>query len=126
MKIEHLAIWTNDLERLRSFYGRYFGVTAGPKYRNEVKAFESYFLAFSEGARLEIMHCPNLQPVNAANYTGLAHFAISVGSKENVIANTEQLRKDGFCITGEPRVTGDGYFESIVLDPDGNRVEITI
>lgn len=128
MKIEHIAIWTSDLEGLKSFYEKYFHGTAGEKYINTKKAFESYFLSFDEGCRLEIMKMPGI-PVSANDvykqFTGLIHFAISLGSKEKVDTLTEVLRKDGYEVVGEPRTTGDGYYESVVLDPDGNRIEIT-
>jgi lactoylglutathione lyase len=128
MKIEHIAIWTKDLESLKDFYIRYFDVSAGHKYINPVKKFESYFLSFSEGCRLELMQMPGIPPsLNDVfkQFSGLIHFAISVGSKEKVDALTEQLRKDGYAIVGEPRTTGDGYYESVALDPEGNRIEIT-
>ncbi len=129
MKIEHLAIWTPDLERLKSFYENYFGAVAGAKYLNSKKQFESYFLSFETGARLEIMKKPDI-PANRNDihdqYRGLIHFAISVGSKERVDSLTNELRAGGFEIVGEPRTTGDGYYESVVLDPDGNRIEITV
>ncbi|OCL26894.1 hypothetical protein U472_05240 [Orenia metallireducens] len=128
MRIEHIAIWTNNLERLKEFYIKYFNATAGDKYINESKSFESYFLSFDQGCRLEIMHKPSI-PENSNNvydqYLGLIHFAISVGSKSKVLAITERLREDGYEIIGEPRTTGDGYFESVILDPDRNRIEIT-
>lgn len=129
MKIEHLAIWTDDLERLRNFYEKYFGVVAGEKYHNPVKQFHSYFLTFSSGPRLEIMSIPGLTGKDRdamKQYLGLAHFAVSVGSKAQVDLLTEQFRADGFTIAGEPRTTGDGYYESVVLDPDGNRIELTV
>ena len=56
---------------------------------------------------------------------GLAHFTIALGSKEKVNEMTETFRQDGFQIVGEPRTTGDGNYESVILDPEGNRVEIT-
>ena len=129
MKIEHLAIWARDIERLRSFYETYFGAKAGERYVNQKKNFESYFLSFEMGPRLEIMRMPAI-PDNQNDvhrqYLGLIHFALSVGSKEKVDAITNQLRSDGFEIVGEPRTTGDGYYESVVLDPEGNRIEITV
>lgn len=125
MRIEHLAIWTRDLERMKVFYEKYFGAAAGPKYHNPDKKFESYFLTFDGGARLELMTQPGI-PVTGSQDLGLAHFAMAVGSKQEVNRLTEQLRSNGFIISGEPRITGDGYYESVVLDPDGNRVEITI
>jgi lactoylglutathione lyase len=129
MRIEHIAIWANDLEHLKRFYEIYFGATAGDKYVNPVKKFESYFLSFHNGPRLEIMHMPGIpRSLNdpLKQFSGLVHFALAVGTREKVDALTEQLRKDGFAIVGEPRTTGDGYYESVVLDPEGNRIEITI
>ena len=129
MRIDHIALWTYDLERMRNFYEKYFQVRSGEKYVNTKKNFESYFLYFDDGCRLEIMQMPGV-PVSSNNvytqFTGLVHFAIAVADKEKVNALTETLRKDGYEIVGEPRTTGDGYYESVVLDPDGNRIEITI
>ena len=129
MKIEHLAIWVNDLEGMKAFYETYFNGKANAKYRNDKKQFESYFLTFEEGCRLELMHRPDI-PANVNDlrkeYIGIIHFAISVGNKETVDTMTEQLRTDGYQIIGEPRWTGDGYYESVVLDPENNRIEVTI
>lgn len=127
MKIEHIAIWVSDIEKIRRFYEQYFNAKAGGKYVNLKKKFTSYFLSFTEGARLELMQKPEIsKEVNQEEYLGFIHFAISVGSKEKVDSLTEKLKQDGFKITGEPRTTGDGYYESVVLDPEGNRIEITI
>ncbi len=125
MKIEHIALWTNQLEFLKDFYATYFEGKAGSKYVNEKKGFTSYFISFTTGARLEIMHKVSIPAVAPCEHTGLIHFAFSTGSKEKVETLTEQLRKDGYEIASEPRTTGDGYYESVVLDPDGNFVEIT-
>lgn len=127
MKIEHLALWTTQLEKLKDFYTTYFGAKCGDKYHNPTKQFTSYFLSFDSGPRLEIMHRPEVEPQQGAMYRkGLIHLAMSVGSREKVDQLTEMLRKDGFGIVGEPRTTGDGYYESVVADPDGNLIEITI
>lgn len=128
MKIEHLAIWTRDLERMKEFYIRYFHAVAGNKYFNPKKQFTSYFLSFAEGPRIELMQMPGVAETNyqaGKPYFGLIHFAVSVGSEQEVDLITEQLRKDGFRIIGEPRRTGDGYYESVVLDPEENTIEIT-
>ena len=129
MQIDHLAIWCRNLEKLRSFYEHYFGATPGVMYHNKAKTFQSDFLTFQSGCRLELMQMPGV-PDNlndaAVQYIGIIHFAISVGSKEVVDRLTAQLRTDGFAIVGEPRTTGDGYYESVVLDPEGNRIEITV
>lgn len=125
MRIEHLAIWVSDLEKVRTFYERYFGVRSNEKYMNSDKGFSSYFLSFEEGSRLEIMHRHDVKAESNVSL-GLAHFAISLGSKERVDQLTEQLRLDGYPIVGEPRTTGDGYYESVIEDPEGNLVELTI
>ena len=131
MRIDHVALWTVDLERARLFYEKYFDAKAGLKYFNPKKSFESYFLSFKDGCRLEIMQMPGIIPLDPEHsrekrYSGLIHFAISVGNKNNVDTLTEKLRVDGYDVVGEPRLTGDGYYESVVLDPDGNHIEITI
>lgn len=129
MHINHLAIYVTQLDAMRTFYASYFGGTAGERYHNPRKNFTSYFLSFDSGCRLELMHRPDI-PANANDilkeYRGLIHFAISVGAEEKVNQITERLRADGYKIIGEPRWTGDGYYESVVLDPEGNRVEITV
>ena len=128
MKIDHIAIWVKDLERMKRFYEDYFQGSAGEKYHNPKKQFESYFISLAEGCRLELMHNPNIPGKHRENneqHLGLIHFAISVGSKEKVDQLTEKLRKDGIRVVGEPRTTGDGCYESVIIDPEGNRVEIT-
>ncbi|UJH69202.1 VOC family protein [Allomuricauda sp. SCSIO 65647] len=127
MRIEHLAIWVADLEAMKDFYEIHFNARAGERYENPTKNFTSYFLDFGTGSRLELMHKPEIPFLvsQESERLGLVHFAISVGSKRKVDTLTEKLRADGFSIVGEPRTTGDGYYESVVLDPEGNRVEIT-
>lgn len=129
MKIEHLAIWVNDLEQMKLFYETYFNCQAGGLYHNETKEFRSYFLAFEQGCRLELMQSPRVNEnknEEGSEYRGMIHFAISVGSSEKVDSLTEELRKANYKVIGEPRTTGDGYYESVVLDPENNRIEITI
>jgi lactoylglutathione lyase len=127
MKIEHLAIWTSKLEALTNFYVRYFGAVPGNLYLNPARQFRSKFLSFPDGPRLELMQGPGISSDSRGDSRiGLAHFAMSVGSKANVDALTETLRSAGHAVIGEPRWTGDGYYESVVLDPEQNRVEITI
>lgn len=126
MKIEHLALWTTDIETLRAFYSRHFGCSAGSRYENPAKAFASYFLSFPDGARLEIMQRPDVSDEPGQPRLGYAHFALSTGSEKEVRLITEGLRAQGVSVIGEPRWTGDGYFESVVADPDGNLIEITI
>lgn len=127
MKIEHLAIWANDLEKMREFYQKYFDMKCGAKYENLQKGFSSYFLSFQSGPRIEIMNRKDVLNIrnNQGLSIGLAHFAVSVGSKRTVDDLTQRLKIDGFSIISEPRITGDGYYESLILDPEGNQVEIT-
>jgi lactoylglutathione lyase len=128
MRLEHVAIWTEDLDRLATFYCTYFGAVVGNPYANAAKGFESRFLSFDTGARLEIMRTTSLSPVkyeSGAQRMGLTHIAISVGSEQHVDELTSRLRQDGYAILDGPRRTGDGYYESVALDPDGNRIEIT-
>ena len=129
MKIDHLAIWVDDLEKMREFYLNYFNVTSNEKYINPKKGFTSYFLDFGEDkTRIELMNRHDIvqEPDKRGFMKGIAHFAISVGSKEAVNDLTERLRADHYTIESEPRTTGDGYYESVVLDPEGNYVEISM
>jgi lactoylglutathione lyase len=128
MKIDHVAIWCRDIEKLKGFYEKYFSAKANEKYFNSTKNFSSYFLVFGQGCRLELMQMPGVPDSKndfEKQFTGLIHLAISVGSKQTVDELTERLRSDGYSIVGEPRTTGDGYYESVVLDPENNRIEIT-
>lgn len=128
MKIEHLAIWTEDIEKMSLFYTTYFKCTRSDKYYNPQKKYTSYFLSFEDGSsRIELMHRPDI--LNETSHRGfeggMAHFAIQLESVEAVDLLTERLRRGGYAIASEPRRTGDGYYESGILDPEGNYVEIT-
>jgi lactoylglutathione lyase len=127
VRLEHLAIWTADLERLRAFYERYFDARAAERYQSVTRpGFASCFLTFpGGGARLELMTAPGLAATAGAAAVGYAHVALTVGSRADVKALTERMRGDGARVISEPRKTGDGYFESVVADPDGNEIEIT-
>lgn len=122
-----MAIWCRDLERVRDFYMHYFGMECGDKYYNPVKQFSSYFLCFSGGeTALELMHNPEVADASGdyRGQSGLSHFSIAVESKQQVENLVEKLRRDGCRITGEPRTTGDGFYESVIEDCEGNCVEI--
>ena len=125
-RIAHIALWTVDLERMRAFYERYFEASAGLRYENPSKQFQSYFLTLGDGARLELMHSPTAAAGCSDMRLGYAHLAIALGSEEAVDALTERLRNDGYEVVDGPRRTGDGYYESVVLDPDRNRIELTV
>ncbi len=126
MKIEHLAMYVNDLEKSRNFFETYFGAAASNLYHNQTTGFRSYFLSFDGGARLEIMNLPTISAGEPMARTGFAHAAFSVGSKEKVNQLTETLRAHGFPVISGPRITGDVYYESCVLDGEGNPIEITV
>ena len=129
MILEHVAIWTNDLEGLKDYYIRYFDAVANKKYINTSKKFESYFLSFDTGARLELMKMPNI-PLNSndtvkSQHLGIIHLAFGLPSTSLVDQKAAQLKQDGYPILSGPRVTGDGYYEFETLDPDNNRLEVT-
>lgn len=127
VRLEHVALWTRDLERLRGFYERYFAARAGAQYRSATRpGFVSYFLTFpGGGGRLELMTAPELSEPRRADAIGYAHVAVTVGSRADVERLTARMLADGVRVVSGPRRTGDGYFESVVEDPDGNAVEIT-
>lgn len=129
MTLEHVAIWTDNLEELKDYYIKYFGATANKKYMNEQSQFQSYFLTFESGARLEIMSKPGI-PDNrndrvTAQHKGIIHLAFGVNTKLEVDEKAKQLQSGGFKILRGPRKTGDGYYEFETLDPDDNRLEVT-
>lgn len=126
MKLEHIAMYVNDLENTRLFFMQYFGAISNKMYHNPQTGLRTYFLSFEDGARLEIMSRPDMSdaPKNSLR-TGLIHISFCVGSKERVDALTEQLRADGYAVISGPRTTGDGYYESCIEGPERNLIEIT-
>ena len=161
MKIEHVAIWVRDIDKVCEFYRKYFGGVVHPIYHNPAKQFTSRFITFDDGARLEIMHRPDIcvernvgtvemfhvkhaiaSVATGCSHTGMTehehvghevsqhlgftHLSFSVGSKEEVDRLTQKMSEDGIQVVGQPRTTGDGYYESVVLDPEGNRIELTV
>ena len=126
MKLDHIALYVQDLENARTFFIRYFGATSNEMYHNPRTGLKTYFLSFDDGARLEIMARPDTSDGEKHPMrTGYIHIAFSVGGKERVDQLTEQLRTDGYAILSGPRTTGDGYYESCVEGPEGNLIEIT-
>ena len=127
MKIEHAAMYVNDLEGAKDFFIKYFEASSNEGYHNVKTGFRSFFLSFSDGARLEIMNRPDItdEGKNPAR-TGYIHLAFSVGSRERVDELTERLRNDGYKTISGPRTTGDGYYESCVMGPEGHQIELTI
>lgn len=124
VRLEHVALWVRDLEAVAGFYAEYFDAQVGPLYRNPKKGFESRFLSFASGARLEIMTRTDVASRPAGESLGYAHIAMVVGDEAAVDAMATRLKGDGVAILDGPRRTGDGYYECVALDPEGNRVEI--
>jgi len=128
MTLDHVAIWTTQLEKLRDFYVKYFNGMANEKYTNKETGFESYFLTFRSGSKLEIMQKPgipeNLNDTVIKQHQGLIHISFAVDKMDIVIQKSQEMAKDGFRILRGPRRTGDGYFEFETLDPDNNRIEV--
>lgn len=127
MKIEHIALYVNDLEGARDFFEKYFDASSSEGYHNTKTGFRSFFLTFTDGSRLEIMTRPDLTDSgDLLNRFGYAHIAFSVGSTESVDSLSVRLNADGYPILSGPRITGDGYYESCVLGFEGNIIEITV
>ena len=127
MKIEHIAMFVNDLEAARDFFIKYLGGRSNDGYYNPQTGFRSYFISFDDGARLEIMNKPGLSdPKKEMNRTGYVHIAFSLGSKEAVDSLTARLKSDGYEIVSGPRTTGDGYYESCVVAIEDNAIELTV
>lgn len=126
MRIEHIAMYVNDLEKTKDFFVKYFNAISNEGYHNQKTDFRSYFLSFEDGARLEIMKKPQMEDgEKSLNRTGYIHIAFSLGGKEAVDELTEKLKTDGYTIVSGPRTTGDGYYESCIVGIEGNQIEIT-
>lgn len=127
MKIEHVAMYVNDLEDARSFFVEYLGAASNEGYHNNNTDFRSYFLSFDDGARLEIMNKPGMfDGEKHLARTGLIHLAFSLGSREKVDELTARLKNDGYEVISGPRTTGDGYYESCIVGVEGNQIELTV
>ncbi|MBE8951471.1 MAG: VOC family protein [Quinella sp. 3Q1] len=125
MNIEHVAIYVNNLEVEKNFFVKYFGAKASEKYTNFQGDFKSYFLTFDNGSRFEIMHRQSMIDPKKAKYrSGYHHIAIQVGDRKAVDELTQLMEDDGVYIVAAPRKTGDGYYASIVADPEDNEIEL--
>ena len=126
MQIEHIAMYVQDLDRARDFFIRYFHAVSNELYQNRTTGFCSYFLSFEGGARLELMQAPvMIDREKSRNRTGFSHLAFRLESKRAVDLLTVRLKQDGYTVVSGPRATGDGYYESCILDAEGNQIEIT-
>ncbi len=127
MKIEHMAMYVNDLDAARDFFVKYLGGKSNDGYHNVNTDFRSFFISFEDGARLELMNKPGLvDSEKQLTRTGYIHIAFSVGGKEKVDELTDRFKNDGFEVVSGPRTTGDGYYESCIVAIEGNQIEITV
>ena len=128
MKIDHIALFCKDLERMRQFFMNFFAATSNELYHNPKTGLRTYILSFPYGsARLELMQKPDVISIDPSQANiGFIHLSISVGSKDIVDSKTEELRDAGYSVTSGPRTTGDGYYESCIIGPEGKKIEITI
>jgi len=125
MKLEHVALYVEDLEAVKGFYVRHFGATASAKYHNPRSGLQTYFLSFDSGARLEIMQRPGMSPrVSGEHPLGYTHISFKLGSAEKVDQLTKKLQESGCPLLNGPRMTGDGYYESVLSDPEDNLIEL--
>lgn len=126
MKVEHIAMYVTDLEKVKDFFVKYFHAVSNGGYHNKTTNFRSYFLSFDDGARIELMNHPDMQDSEKEiRRTGFIHIAFSVGSKEKVDELTQRLKDDGYKVLSGPRTTGDGYYESCIVGIEDNQIEIT-
>lgn len=125
MKIDHVAMYVNDLDAVKNFFVKYFNAVAGSKYSNFRNDFSNYFLKFDDGSRLEIMTRNSAVDADKVRYrTGFHHIAISVGDRKDVDDLLKKFDSDGVIVVSGARTTGDGYYAAVVVDPEGNEVEI--
>ena len=127
MRIDHIAMYVNDLEAARDFFVKHLGGRSNDGYHNKTTDFRSYFISFDDGARIELMNKPGLaDPDKGLNRTGYIHIAFSLGSKEKVDELTEKIKAEGYDVVSGPRTTGDGYYESCLIGIEGNQIELTV
>ena len=125
MKLEHVALYVQDLEAMKDFYVRHFGAIPNQKYHNPRTGLQTYFLSFDDGARLELMQRPAMSPKSRGEYPlGYVHISFKLNTPEKVDQLTKTLQESGCPLLNGPRSTGDGYYESVLADPEGNLIEL--
>lgn len=125
MRIEHVAMYVNDMEAAKDFFVKYFNAKTSEKYHNFRSGFSSYFLTFDGGSRLEIMQRPTMSDPPKGTYrTGFHHIAICVGGGSSVDAMVKRIQEDGYKVVSGARWTGDNLYEAVVNDHEGNEIEI--
>lgn len=126
MRIQHVALWTRDIEAAARFWADHFGARVGDRYESARRpGFVSRFVRLEGGAAIELMTGPWLAAAEPElEREGWAHIAVTVGSREMVRSLAERLQAAGLLVSA-PRLTGDGFFEAVARTPDGALVEIT-
>jgi lactoylglutathione lyase len=124
IRVEHVAVWVHELERMREFYVERLGGQSSARYHNSRTGFTSYFISFGEGCRIELMQWPELSAKPEGRVGGYAHLALSLGGRQAVDDQVDALRQARVRIQSDPRTTGDGYYEAVILDPEGNQIEL--
>ena len=127
MRIDHAALFCRDLEQMRQFFIDYFDARSNEQYHNPRTGLRTYILSFTEGStRLELMQRPDVQDADPSQPAiGYIHLSFAVGSRKGVDLLTRRLAADGYTVTSGPRTTGDGYYESSILGPEGIQIEVT-
>ena len=127
MRIDHAALFCRDLEQMRQFFIDYFDARSNEQYHNPRTGLHTYILSFTEGStRLELMQRPDVLDADPSQPTiGYVHLSFAVGSRKGVDLLTRRLAADGYTVTSGPRTSGDGYYESCVLGPEGIQIEVT-
>lgn len=136
MPIAHIALYCSNLEGMKTFFETHFQAVAGSRYHNPSRHFSSYFLQFpplsaqeescQPSCRLELMCQADVQQPRPSSCLGYAHLALSLGSREAVLAKTKELTDAGYPLLSGPRLTGDGYFESCLQGPENLLLELTV
>ena len=127
MRIDHAALFCKDLEQMRQFFIDYFDARSNEQYHNPRTGLRTYILSFTEGStRLELMSRPDVLDADPSQPAiGYVHLSFAVGSRKGVDLLTRRLAADGYTVTSGPRTTGDGYYESSILGPEGIQIEVT-
>ena len=125
MKIAHIALWTRQLEQQARFWVAFFDGEINEKYCSQTNpGFESFFVRIGDDIAIELMTKPGLTALTADNnHTGWVHLAITAGGAESVGRLAKRAAEQDMLVSA-PRTTGDGYYEAVIKDPDGNLIEI--
>ena len=129
-RIDHAAVWVADLVGVRDFYLRWFSGRSYGAYHNPRTGLRTFIISFDpdatggRGARLELMSRPDIGARPESEALGWAHVSFALPGGTDVDELAARARAAGVPVVDGPRRTGDGYYAAVLLDPEGNRVEI--